>query len=68
MPEKCLKMPQNPTRQMHALLAAVITMSGMRQEDIILRHRNGSFRLVSHYWIDDAAAEKTINLMQQLLV
>jgi len=22
-PEKCLKMPQNPTRQLHALLAAV---------------------------------------------
>ena len=28
-------MPQNPTHQMHALLAAVITMSGMRQVGVL---------------------------------
>jgi threonine aldolase len=37
------------------------------KEDIILHHRNGSFRLVAHYWIDDAAVEKTIRLIQTLL-
>ena len=41
--------------------------SALEQEDIILQHRNGSFRLVTHYWIDDAAVEKTIRLMRSLL-
>jgi threonine aldolase len=50
-----------------ALSADTLTIA-CEKEDIILRHRNVSFRLVTHYWIDDAAVEKTINLMQRLLV
>lgn len=41
--------------------------AALRKEDIILTHRGGSFRLVAHYWIDDAAVEKTIQLMRTLL-
>lgn len=37
------------------------------KEGIILMNRGGSFRLVCHYWIDDAAVEKTITLVKSLL-
>jgi threonine aldolase len=37
------------------------------KENIILSHRGGSFRLVAHYWIDDAAVDKTIQVIQKLL-
>ena len=42
-------------------------VSACEQEGIILRHRNGSFRMVTHYWIDDDAVVKTIKLIQRLL-
>ena len=50
-----------------ALSADTLTIAS-KKEAIILRHRNGSFRLVTHYWIDNAVVEKTINLIQRLLV
>ena len=37
------------------------------KEGIVLSGRNGSFRLVAHYWIDDAAVEKTTQLLKKLL-
>jgi threonine aldolase len=51
----------------NAPLSADQLSAAFAQEGIILSNRSGNFRLVTHYWIDDAAVEKTILLMRTLL-
>jgi threonine aldolase len=42
-------------------------IAGCAAHDIIIRGRNGVFRLVTHYWIDDEAVDKTVAVIQSLL-
>lgn len=42
-------------------------IDGCAAHDIIIRGRNGVFRLVTHYWIDDEAVEKTVAVIQSLV-
>ncbi len=51
----------------NAPLTADELSAACAKEDIILTNRSGSFRLVTHYWIDDTAVAKTIQLIQKLL-
>jgi threonine aldolase len=42
-------------------------ITGCAAHDIIIRGRSGVFRLVTNYWIDDEAVEKTVSVIKTLL-
>jgi threonine aldolase len=42
-------------------------IAGCAAHGIIIRGRNGVFRLVTHYWINDDAVDKTVSVIKSLL-
>jgi threonine aldolase len=62
-----------PTNMVYMRLDEAVTLTdaeliaGCAANGIIIRGRNGVFRLVTHYWIDNAAIEKTAQTFQKLL-
>ena len=62
-----------PTNMVYMRLDSDITLTdekliaGCAAQGIVIRGRNGVFRLVTHYWINDEAVDTTVSVIKALL-